>query len=257
MNGYFGRVFATLFFGFFVFSAHAQSNKTIVIAADEWCPINCAEENSQQGIGIELARKIFEPMGYKVEYKIMPWTEALKQVRAGQVTAVVGASKHDDKTLVFPDNAIKEVSDNFYVRSGSTWRYQGPHTLKNKRVGIIEDYGYGDVVRNFIAQNKFMADTIHTAKGKAPLKENIEKLIDGKIDILIESKVVMDYTFKDANIADKIVWAGSVPQDYVYLAFSPALPQSRQLAAQYDGAIRSMKTSGALKQMYAAYGLTP
>ncbi len=260
MNGWLYRVFVTLLFGFFAFAntaAQAQGNKTIVIAADEWCPINCASGGKQQGIGIDLARRIFEPLGYKVEYTIMPWTDALKQVRTGKIAAVVGASRKDDKRLIFPDNPLREVSDNFYVRAGSPWRYQGIHTLKNRRVGIIQDYGYGDVVSQFIEQNKFTADVLHIASGKNPLKDNIAKLIDGKIDVLIESKVVMDYTLKDSNLGDKIVWAGSAPQDNVYLAFSPALPQSRQFAALYDAAIRSMKTNGALKQVYAAYGLTP
>ena len=257
MNGFLSRVFATLFFSFFIFSAQAQSSKTIIIGADEWCPINCTNTGKQQGIGIDLARKVFEPIGYKIEYQIIPWSEALKLVREGKINAVIGASRKDDKTLIFPDNPITEISDNFYVRTGSPWRYQGIHTLKNKRVGIIQDYGYGDVMTDFIAKNKFTADVLYTAQGKTPLKDNIEKLMDGKIDVLVESKIVMDYTLKNSNLAEKIIWAGSAPQDYVYLAFSPALPQSKTLAAQYDATIRSMKASGALKQMYSVYGLTP
>ncbi|MFO0388673.1 MAG: substrate-binding periplasmic protein [Alphaproteobacteria bacterium] len=257
MKGYFSKVLATLFFAFAAFSASAQPAKTITIAADEWCPINCAPNSKEEGIGIDLARKVFEPLGYKVEYKIMPWAEALKQVREGKVHAVVGASRSDDKTLIFPDNAITEIVDGFYVRAGSPWRYQGVHTLKNKRIGIIEDYGYGEIVTSFIKKNQYTAGALHIAKGKTPLQDNIKQLLDAKIDVLVESRIVMDYTLKTSNLSDKILLAGSVPQDHVYLAFSPALPQSKALAAQYDTAIRSMKTSGALKRMYGKYGLVP
>ncbi len=260
MTGYFGKSLFTAFLSIFICVAApalAQGQKTIVIAADEWCPINCEANGKRQGVGIDLARAIFEPLGYKVNYTVMPWAEALKQVRAGKISAVVGASRTDSKSLIFPDNPISEVSDNFYIRTGSPWRYQGPHTLKNRRIGITQDYGYGDVMTRFIAQNKFTADVLYVAKGTTPLKDNIDRLLNGKIDILVESKVVMDYTIRNERLSDKIVWAGSAPQDYVYLAFSPALPQSKQLAAVYDAAIRSMKTNGRLKQFYASYGMTP
>lgn len=260
MTGYFSKVLATLFFAIVALTglpATAQSNKVITIAADEWCPINCAPKSKDEGIGIDLARKVFEAQGYTVEYKIMPWADALKQVRTGKITAVVGASRSDEKSLIFPDNAILEIHDGFYTRSGSSWRYQGVHTLKNKRIGIIEDYGYGEVVSDFIKKNQYSAGALHIAKGKTPLQDNIKQLLEAKIDVLVESRVVMDYTLKTSDLSDKIISAGSVPQDFVYLAFSPALPQSKALAAQYDAAIRSMKSSGALKQMYGKYGLVP
>ena len=231
--------------------------KSIIVAADEWCPINCAQGSGQSGIGIELAKRVFEPLGYQVVYEVMPWTEALAKVREGKVDAVVGATREDDATLLFPENAIAPISDDFYVLAGNAWRYQGEYTLKGKRIGIIDSYGYGSVVKNFIDSNKQMPGMIQASEGKDALAKNIQKLRARKIDILIESKAVMDYTIKTQKLDNDIIWAGGVPQGDVYLAFSPALAKSKALAAEYDAGIKRLRNAGLLEGMYAVYGMKP
>jgi polar amino acid transport system substrate-binding protein len=237
--------------------AQAQTPKaTITIAADEWCPINCSTGGSQLGIGIDLAKKIFEPLGYQINYQIMPWTDALKQVRAGKVDAVIGASTQDDASLMFPANPVMAISDDFYVLSGNPWRYQGPYTLKDKRIGVIKDYGYGEVVRQFVEANKSKTGMVQFSSGNDALKQNIANLTNNKVDILVESKPVMDYAMRNSgNIS--LVWAGGVNQGPVYLAFSPALPASHGYASQYDAGIAKLKASGELEKMYRGYGLKP
>src|SRR5688572_5357943 len=73
--------------------------KTLTIGADIWCPINCDPQDEKQGIGIDLARKIFEPYGYEIRYVVIPWSRALEEVRAGKLDAVVGATHADDESL--------------------------------------------------------------------------------------------------------------------------------------------------------------
>lgn len=230
-------------------------DKTIVIEADEWCPINCTPGAGEEGIGIDLARKVFEPMGYKIRYVIVPWTQAVDDVHKGRIHAIVGANHHDDSGLIFPDSAIYRITDDFFVRETSAWRYQGPHTLKDKRIGMVEGYGYGDVVTQFIDQNKRTANVLFYASGNNPLMENVDMLINGKLDVVVENRAVMNYAMKNSDKRSKIKWAGSVEQDPVYIAFSPAMANSKELASYYDGAIRRMRADGSLNKLYAKYEL--
>ncbi len=237
--------------------AQDTPSKTLTIEADEWCPINCAPGSGQEGVGIELARKIFEPLGYKVNYSIVPWTQALSDVRSGHVDAAVGAGPQDDSTLMFPSNAILNITDDFYVLNGNPWRYQGPYTLKDKRIGVITAYGYGPVVEQFISENKSRANVIYEASGNDALSDNIAKLRAGKIDILIESKPVMDYTLRKKGAEGQISWAGGIAQSPVYLAFSPGGSNSRFFSTQYDAGIKRLKASGELDTIYRNYALQP
>jgi len=241
-----------------LFSAQAQqAQRTLTIEADEWCPINCKPNGNPQGIGIELARKVFEPLGYRVNYVVVPWSQALKDVRAGLADAVVGANTSDDPRLLFPSSAIATISDDFYVRKGDPWRYQGPHTLKGKRVGVITDYGYGDVLKTYVDEEKKKSGSVLFATGNDPLRTNMANLLAGKIDIIIESKIVMDYALLSQNMTDKIEWAGGIPQGTIYVAFSPALAASKERVRQYDAGIQALQKSGALAPMYKPYGMKP
>lgn len=234
----------------------AQETKSLTIEADEWCPINCAKGSGQDGIGIELARRVFEPLGYRVNYIIAPWTKALSDVRSGKVDAVVGASTLDDASLVFPSSYLFDISDDFYVLNGNPWRYQGPYTLKDKRIGIVSGYGYGSVISQFIQENSSHRGQVQAVSGAEALPENIAKLRANQIDIIVESKPVMDYNLQKLG-ETQIIWAGGLHQAPVYLAFSPASSQSRTLAAQYDAGVKQLKASGEYDKIFRSYGLKP
>lgn len=247
-----------------LFSAHAGAINTqdaqkpvLTIAADEWCPINCDPSSRQPGIGIDLVKKIFEPLGYGINYIVQPWTQALADSRAGRIDMVVGANTVDDPSLIFPRHYLYNMSDDFYVLKGNPWRYQGPYTLRGKRIGVIEGYGYGEVVQKFITDNKNVIGIVQLVGGDNAVTENINKLMGGKIDVVVESKPVMSYTLQRLHMEDKVEWAGSVASAPVFVAFSPAKPNSRALAAQYDAGIARLKATGELDKIYGAYNLQP
>lgn len=240
-----------------VSSQAADTQKILTIEADDWCPINCPPNQQPLGISIEIAKKIFEPLGYRINYVIVSWDRALKDVRSGKADAVVGANTSDDPNLVFPQMAITNISDDFFVLKGNPWRYQGDYTLKGKKMGVIADYGYGEVIRKYIEANKNERGMIVFASGEEAIRKNIMNLIDGKIHVAVESKLVMDHWLKKLNLQSKVEWVGGIPQGNVYMAFSPALASSKELARQYDEGIKRLKSSQELFSMYRAYGITP
>lgn len=236
--------------------AQAASNRPVItIAADAWCPVNCENRGDKQGVGIDVARAVFEPLGYEVKYVIMPWSEALARVREGRVDAVVGASKADDASLLFPTQPIYMMSDDFYVLKGISWRYQGTQTLKNKKLGVIKDYGYGAVVRDYIRANQSNFSAVVAAEGANALKDNLRKLQNRELDVVVETRVVMDYTLARMGLSDKFTWAGGVTQDNVFIAFSPSSTRSKALMAQYDAGVLALKNAGKLEPYYKNYGL--
>lgn len=246
-----------LFFSALALSALTRPQQTITIAADNWCPINCARPESRLGVGIDLAKAIYEPLGYQINYVIMPWSEALEKVRSGDVDAVIGASRYDDPSLVFPASPVFKIADNFYVLKGISWRFQGVHTLKGKKLGVIKDYGYGPVVQEYVSSNRDNYSRIQESQGDDALKENIHKLLNHDIDVIVESRPVMEYNLNKMHLSDRIEWVGSSPQAEVYLAFSPALARSKALASQYDAGISRLTGEGRIDGFYAAYGLNP
>jgi polar amino acid transport system substrate-binding protein len=240
--------------------ANDKPQNIIIIAADEWCPINCDPAaakfgNTGYGIGIDLAKAIFEPAGYKVRYVVMPWSRALELVRQGKVDAVVGANMSDEPTLIFPNSAIYPISDDFYVLKDKDFTFKDISSLKGHRLGLIKDYGYNEIISNYVKSVRHVSGAVQETTGEDALRQNIEKLLAARVDVLVESRPVMDYTLKKTGLQDKIRWAGSIPQGNVYLGFSPVLGQSKQLAQLFDKGVAELKTSGKLGAMYESYGL--
>lgn len=238
-----------------VLPASAQEQKVITIAADVWCPINCQPGSARPGVGIELVQKIFEPLGYRINYVIMPWSRALEAIHNGGADALVGAGRSDDATLVFPTHPIYNITDDFYALKQNSWRYNGVQSLLGNHVGIIKGYGYVPEIDGYIRSHRSTPSAVQEASGDDALTQNIQKLLAGRIDILIESAPVMNYTLRQMQLQDKIEWRGGIPQDPIFIAFSPVLTNSQQLARAYDEGIERLRAAGTLESLYTPYGL--
>ncbi len=230
--------------------------KTLIFEADNWCPINCETGENPAGIGVELVKKIYEPLGYTINYRIVPWQQALNDARSGTIDGVIGANQTDEPRLIFPGTPITTISDDFFVLKGNPWRYQGPYTLNGKRLGVVTDYGYSGIVNKYINDNKGAErHMIVFASGSEAVRSNIMNLRDDKAQVIVESKMVMDYWLRKLNLTTKVDYAGGVPQDRVYVAFSPTKSTSRDLARAYDDGMARMRRTGEVVTLYRNYGI--
>ena len=230
-----------------------QFNRVIRIAADPWCPISCDPAASEPGIGVELARAIYNPLGYSIIYTVEPWTRALDDVRHGTIDAVIGADTSDDPTLIFPQKPIEHVSYDFYALRKTNLHDASLATLSTKRIGAISGYGYGTLDAWIKKQNSL--GLVQNASGEDALQQNIMKLLAGRIDVLVESSTVMDYRLAQLDLGDAIEHIGGKPSGHVYLAFAPTSPHSKELAEQFDAGMTQLAKSGTLNTIYQRYHL--
>ena len=82
-------------------AAGVARGETLVIAADLWCPINCAADSPRPGIFVELARDIFAEAGIQVRYETRNWARVLQEVRRGDINAAIGAGYEDAPDFLF------------------------------------------------------------------------------------------------------------------------------------------------------------
>lgn len=67
----------------------------------------------------------------------------------------------------------------------------------------------------------------------------------------------MDYYLRSRDLSGEVIWAGGVPQEQIYLAFSPESIRGSQLRAIYDAGVKRLRQSGELASIYRSYGLQP
>jgi len=225
--------------------------KDLVIAADPWCPFNCEPGSDRPGVMVEIAREVFEPLGYTVTYETINWSRALVETREGKFDAVFGATPGDAEDFVFPESAQSVSGNAYFVRADDDWTYAKPEDLSGKTIGLIRDYAYGDEIQANIdahAQAEY-------AGGEDPLTTNIKKLLAGRIDIVLEDASVFMYAANELGAGDKVRLVHSDDSGPIYIALSPAKDHSKELAGHLDTGMAELRDSGKLNEILAKYGL--
>ena len=229
------------------------ATKQITIASDIWCPVLCDPAKGHEGFGIDAVRRIFEPQGYKIEVKIMPWAEAVGLTELGKMNAIIGANYEDAPSFKFATHALATNTTDFYVLADSKLKITDIDSLEGKKVGVIKGYAYANPMMKFITAHEGKATLLETV-GDDALGQNIQKLLDGKIDVLVESDLIMRYVLHDMKLEDKIIKQGtSLPMGELFIAFSPALRESSDDTKLYDDGLQRLKSSGELQKIYSTY----
>ncbi len=158
---------------FLTFPVYAD---TIIIASDNWCPFNCIPDSDNEGFMVDIARAVFKKAGHTVEYRNIPWSRTLKEVRKGKIHGAIGPYTDDCPDFIFPENELAKIGFEIFVKNETTWKYNGIRSLKHIRIGVISDYSYGKTLDEFIKLNKYNTDNVQIVYGNEPLKKNILKL---------------------------------------------------------------------------------
>lgn len=229
--------------------------ETITLAADEWCPYNCSVIQPLKGFVIDIMQEVFAKEGIGLRYVTTSWEDALEGTRAGVYNAAIGAAKYEAPDFIFPEQEIGRSGNDLFTRSDDTWEFRGPESFHGKRLGGIRDYYYGEMMTEYLEGAVEGADIIY-AMSAQPLRENLERLLSGQIDIIVDDYSVVVFTARDMGIESRIRLVASVGiWDPVYVAFSPAKPRSRIHAAMLDKGIERLRSSGKLAKIMARYGL--
>lgn len=238
----------------FLFSTICQSS-TVTIRADEWFPINGIPDSAEPGYMIEIAQMIMADHGHTIEYRIMPWKRSVKQVRAGSFDCVVGAYKEDAPDFLFPDDSWGSIASSFYVKKGSDWFYKGIESLKSVKMGVIGGYAYSDEFDKYIKESKD-SSMVQVLNANNALEQNIKKMLKGRIDVVVESHLVMEAKLKKMGVSNEVAFAGElVAAESMYIACSPARSTSKEYVKYFSEGIKKLRSSGKLKQILDKYGL--
>ena len=227
---------------------------TITIVADVWCPYNCTPGDAQPGYMIEIAQKVLGEAGHTVEYRNLPWSRAIEETRRGKFDAIVGAAPDDAPDFVYPQNALGSSTTVFAVRPGDPWRYTGIASLNGISVGVIQDYSYSEEFDAYVQANLKDSAKIQAASGEDALNVNLKKLDAKRINALVEDQAVLEYELKTSGRENSVQIAGDLGETPLFIAFSPAKPESKEYAKLLSDGVAKLRASGELAKILAKYG---
>ena len=228
---------------------------TIRLRADAWFPVNGDPQAVKPGFGVEALRTVWHEAGHQLDYRLMSWGRSLEAVRDGSADCVIGAYKADAPDLRFPDQALGRDSVGVYVRATDDWQYNGIESLSRRTVGVISEYSYGEELDAWLADSA-NATRIQMAYGVDALEGNIRKLLAGRVDVLLESPLIMNTALLKLDLARFVrLSAEGKPPTPFYIACSPTNPKVPEWLRQFDEGMIRLRQSGQWRALLESYGL--
>jgi polar amino acid transport system substrate-binding protein len=234
----------------------AGEDRHIIVVADPWCPHNCAVDAPQEGYMVDIAREALAMSGYTLKYHNISWARALRMARQGKVHGVVGAFRTDAPDFVFPEVAQGRASIGLYTRPDSNWRYDGIASLDTQTLLAINGYSYTAELDAYIDDNRENRERIWILSGPAPLERALSLLEQQRGDLFAEDDYVMAWAIRNNPEIDRPRRAGQVGETLSYVAFSPALDNSAELARVLSDGTRKLIKNGRMAAILNSYGLS-
>ena len=247
-------LFRTIIIAMFLATSGAMADE-IKVGTDPWCPYNC-KDSKQEGINIEVVRKIFEPHGHKVTVRYMPWARAVKSLKDGKITNFTSAAKADCPECIYADTPTTYMQNTIFIRAEDKTQWKGLDSLKGKVIGVINNYTYGEELTSYVKKHSGNESMVQTTSGPHALHSNIKKLVKGRIDFTVDEVSVLTYTSNQLNLKHKIKPIHTISSVPLYLGFSPKDPKGKEYAALASKTLRQMKKDGTLAKIFEKYGVT-
>ncbi len=227
----FVRVIQICFIFLFTFQIYAQQ-QSLHIATLEYPPFIYSEGDQVKGSIVEKVKEIFSTMGLDITISIYPISRGLLMVKDGKADAYFSLKKtpEREKDLLFTNVPLIRQSFVFFARNGSNIAWNGNiSTIRDYRIGIVRNTSYGSIfdgyIKDGIIKNIDEADSFEI---------NFQKLIIGRVDLIINSYDVGMYLLKKLNAENKVV-AIYPPVELIdsYLAFTRSQDYS-DLVKKFD-----------------------
>jgi ABC-type amino acid transport substrate-binding protein len=215
----------------------AAESPKIRLASDRWPPFtNVAGETR---LAIDLVHKALERAGVQVDTTVVEWKDVTAGLRNGRFdgSAAIWHSADRETFLLFSEpyleNRLVLVGN-----KGSDVSAVSLADLAGKRVGVVEQYAYGE--------------TVETAEGPlfidAPSDQhNLEKLLGGEVDYMLVDELLIRYLVEhQQEEATRFLQIGGTPllRRALHFAVRRELPDAEPLIEKFNTEINEMLADG-------------
>ena len=232
----------------------ADSKNTIKIAAIDWCPQLCPNQD-QKGYIIDIVKEVYRDSEYQLEIETYPWSRALTMVRQGRVDAVLSPARAEAPTLRYPQQEVGFQRMCFFNDIDSQWHFTGIDSLTNKQFGLANDTSLEEL-NSYLAENpeQFQFQPYH----ERYLIQQARKVKRGRIEAFLFTYNSTIYELNKQGIAEQFKSAGCVTNAQIYMAFTPKVDHSmriERMMERFDREIIRLRENGFIRQTLQSYGL--
>jgi polar amino acid transport system substrate-binding protein len=194
-----------------------------------------------QGLALELVKKIFSKTEYAPRIKIESWSRALEGTELDVYDALASAwySTERDKDLLFSKPYLRSELLILKLRSDEG-EYSNLEQLRGSRIGVTTDYAYG-------VDLSAIQDV--TLVQEAQLVPNLLNLLNGKVDFVIADQrtaAMQLHTFFSDKITRFAVTKIVLPPVERHVAASRDWPDAENMIDAFNRALEAEQKTGSL-----------
>jgi len=230
--------------------APVDEMKTVRIVSSTWEPYEYEEDGVAKGIGVDVTVEVFKRMGYEATVTFVPFKRALDMIQSGEADMLTDVNKNDEREVygIFIEEPILMSYTNLFVKTDSGIEYDGDiFDLDDYTFGINRGYTHGKEFDDAAAGNLLIVEEAEDTP------QNLEKLVNNRIDILVENKLGVLICAKDMGYQDQII---ALEPEYrsakLYNMFSKA-NDLHQMAEKFNETLIEIKEDGTYQKIYDSY----
>ena len=221
----------------------ATERNISIVHGNSWPPY-ADRRLPEQGLAIDLVTTAFRRAGYAPSVQTATLAEILEGGTTGayDVFATPWYTTDRDQLLYFSQPYLYS-SVCFIKRKDSPFEYTKFDDLESVAVGVIANYAYDE---------DFNASTSIEKIPAGSLTQNLQKLVDGDIDLTLDDERVLRYTLNQLppDIRARLeLLATPLTTRGINIGVSRKNPEHVKMAADFDEAIAEMKRDGSYEQI--------
>lgn len=224
--------------------------KGVVTAAqDPWPPFVQAGKVRYAGISVDVVQEALRTQGYALRMTIMPWSEALENVKQGKIDLLVATWFTEARTdFLRYSNPYMQNELKFIMPADSNFSYSGLDSLKGKKVGVVEGYGYGEEFLNASHFTRVVAKDTPT---------NLRKLLAGHIDMTLDDAAVAKMQIQGSGLKTSQFKFSkkNLSTNDLHVTTGLSNPRSEELIKAFDKGLKEIKANGTFDKLLKRYGL--
>mgnify|MGYP002150004226 FL=1 len=231
-----------------------QADTEIRLGVTERCPYICAENSANQGVLIDIIKRIFEKSNIKVSISYFPMMRTISLIKSKEIDGVIGILQRNAPELIFPNESIGQIRYLFYTTPKDDWLYTGLNSLNSRTIAVESGKSYG-VFDSYIQRYSHDEALILPLHGKNISQRMIKLLQAERINLFLEDKNIIDFHYKKMKI-ENFNEAGSIPPDNLFIGFSPKHSKAQVFADTITKGITELRHTGEFSQILANYGMS-
>lgn len=258
---YMQTIILTVSFLFLFLSENSVHAESLDIAVHEFCPYICnpEKENGKEGYIVEMLNAIYQPAGYTLHFHRVPYVRGIRLVEQGIYDGMPMLNSQSSKEIILSKKLCGILIQNFYVKKGEPWRYDGVKSLENIFIGSIAGYNYSPLNPEYEAYLREYSNTtpkkVYYLATKNPTLSNLEMILKGRVTTFNECSDVVDYIASKNGLTGKFDMAGSLGILKNYMGISPKRSDAQKIVYIFDREIKKLRNNGQLNHILSKYGL--